>query len=64
MKNTKAGLTIVEDKDPLPSGWKFGQIYYMININRTNINKTAEVIDKLLERIEKLENALTKEETT
>ena len=55
MRVTKAGLRIIEDGDPAPSAYDtFGQLYYMINDLRNELNKTAEVIDKLQEQIDEL----------
>lgn len=55
MKLTKAGLKIIEDNDKAPEGYNLTeQLFAMINILRIEHNKTAELIDKLQEQIDKL----------
>lgn len=55
MRITKAGLRIIEDSDPAPSAYSTSsQLYYMIDDLRKELNKVAEVIDKLQEQIDEL----------
>ena len=53
MKITKAGIRIFEDGDPAPPAYDaFGQLYYMIDELRKELNKAAEAIDKLQDQID------------
>lgn len=55
MRITKAGLRIIEDGDPVPSGNSaIDQLLLMVNELRKELNKTAEAIDKLQEQIDEL----------
>ena len=55
MRNTKAGLTIIEDSDKVPDAPRFvDQLFAMINILREEHNKVAELIDDLQEQIDEL----------
>lgn len=57
MKKSRLGIKMYEITDSLPAGGGPGGIGHAVNALRVEVNKIAEILDEMDERI----NAITKE---